>query len=388
MTKNKNRDNRRLSLWITILILLIVLLFIGHMAFMSNLDTNENKDTINIGAMFALTGYGAEWGSDELKGAMLAIDKTNSNGGINGQKIRLITEDSKTDSIEAVKAMNKLLYVDEVKYFLGTTWEADSTAIAPIAKKNNIIMISPSSYKGIEDENSSNLFSTYPPYGYEIANMKNFFKKEELKNFVLIYNNEFFSEVMKEIFIEESSENDWTVLQTYGLDVDEKNYETILLKIKDLGNIDAIYAPLSNEPNKGLLMRQLKRLNMSLKVISTSSTQNNDLLNEYKDELEGLYYAFPQEVPKYLQFEDDFERKYGIKPTSPSAATSYDATMLLIDALKSGARTTQEVSEYLHKVENYEGASNVITFNSNGIISNKKYIVKTIEGGNFVEVQY
>ncbi len=341
----------------------------------------QTEQAVQIGGIFALTGYGASWGSAEQKAVVMAFEEANAQGGINGKKIELVSEDSKTESTQAVTALQKLIGED-IQFVIGTTWEADSTAIAPIAAENRIIMISPSSYKGIQDKNSEFLFSTYPPYGYEIDAMKRFFAEHKMQKFVIIYNNEFFSQIMKGLFEEEAAKNGWTVTGAFALETQETDFRTVLLKIKGL-QVDAIYAPLAtDDPGKGLLLKQMRELGIDLPVISTASTETETLLKNYGKEVEGIIYAFPVEAPKYEEFSAKFETRYGEKPGSPSASTAYDAAKLLIMALQNG-KTPEEISAFLHKMQAFEGASNKITFDEQGIIASKEYKVKTVRNGQF-----
>ena len=193
---------------------------------------------------------------------------------------------------------------------------------------------------------------------------------------------------MKDLFIEEAGKNGWNVVEVFSNGPEDLDFRVILLRIKNLDNVDAIYAPLaSNDPHTGLFMKQMKELGLNVTVISTASTESQGLLNNFGNVIEGIIYPFPVDAPTYTAFEEKFKEQYGELPKSPSAATAYDATRLLIDALHT-SETPEGVAEYLHSVEEYQGASNVITFDQQGIVSNKADLVKTVKDGAFVEVSY
>jgi len=205
-----------------------------------------SQNQIKIGNIAALTGYGAEWGTDENRAIELAIEEINAQGGVDGKRLKLISEDSQTDNQAAITAFTKLTEVDDIKFIIGTTWEAGTTAIVPLAAQQDVVLITPSSYKGVQDQNSDNLFSTYPPYGYEVQNLQSYFEENNLKNFIIIHHTEFFSEIMKDIFIQEADKNEWIVKEILAQDLEERDFRTILLRIKNIQNIDAIYAPLES----------------------------------------------------------------------------------------------------------------------------------------------
>ena len=68
----------------------------------------QKKEPIKIGAIIPLTGAGEWIGIEARDGMRLAADIINSRNGINGRKIELIIEDSKTDAQEGKKAFTRI----------------------------------------------------------------------------------------------------------------------------------------------------------------------------------------------------------------------------------------------------------------------------------------
>ena len=58
----------------------------------------QTQDTLRIGGLFALTGAGSHFGDVEQKGAQLAVEELNVQGGINNKQLELISEDTRSDS--------------------------------------------------------------------------------------------------------------------------------------------------------------------------------------------------------------------------------------------------------------------------------------------------
>lgn len=85
-------------------------------------------------------------GTSALKGAQLAAEKVNSEGGILSKKIELIVEDS-ADSISGAKSVSAFqsLLAKNLSFYIGPSWSPAALAIAPIAaKRTDIILITPS----------------------------------------------------------------------------------------------------------------------------------------------------------------------------------------------------------------------------------------------------
>ena len=63
-------------------------------------------DTIRIGAILSLTGNAAEVGLNMRDGILLAVDEINKRGGVNGSRIDMAIEDSKSDPKAAIEAVH------------------------------------------------------------------------------------------------------------------------------------------------------------------------------------------------------------------------------------------------------------------------------------------
>ena len=107
-----------------------------------------------------------------------------------------------------------------------------------------------------------------------------------------------------------------------------------------------------------------------------------------KNKAVSTWYGFAEKTnnPEVLNFIERYKKAYGSSPT-PDAVYSYDSVMLLYEALKSGAKTSEEVSEYLHVINNYQGIANVIDFDENGRINDKPYLIKSVISGEFIELE-
>ncbi len=78
-------------------------------------DSNGIDDnTIKIGSSSALTGHAGFLGSQYLQGAMAYINEVNSNGGVNGRTIQIISLDDQYNPTKTVANTQKLIYEENV----------------------------------------------------------------------------------------------------------------------------------------------------------------------------------------------------------------------------------------------------------------------------------
>ncbi|HEX7040986.1 MAG TPA: ABC transporter substrate-binding protein [Trueperaceae bacterium] len=74
---------------------------------------------VRIGVLSPLTGAAAGTGQAQLRGFQLALEEINAAGGVLGQPLELIVEDTRADPATAVAAFEKLMTEDGVEFIAG-----------------------------------------------------------------------------------------------------------------------------------------------------------------------------------------------------------------------------------------------------------------------------
>jgi len=96
-------------------------------------DSNWNDQTIEIGSIFSVTGDGAAFGPQQVKGARLAINEINANGGVKGARLTLDQRNDGGDPAASARAMRGLIENDNVLAVLGPTFSNSSAEAHPVA---------------------------------------------------------------------------------------------------------------------------------------------------------------------------------------------------------------------------------------------------------------
>lgn len=115
----------------------------------SDSSTETSGDPIKIAGIFSASGGAAALGEPEMQTIKMLVEEKNAAGGINGQKIELITYDDKSDQNEAILAMKKALTQDKVSIVIGGTSSGNSLAMLPLAEQNQVPYISVAASKQI-----------------------------------------------------------------------------------------------------------------------------------------------------------------------------------------------------------------------------------------------
>ncbi len=96
---------------------------------------------VEIGAILPLTGTSASIGEDQRRGLELAVEQINAQGGVVGQKLHVIVEDSAGSPVTGLNAVRKLTQVNKVPLVIGDFSSSVTIPIGQYLVKNNLVHI-------------------------------------------------------------------------------------------------------------------------------------------------------------------------------------------------------------------------------------------------------
>ncbi|MBU0636352.1 ABC transporter substrate-binding protein [Candidatus Micrarchaeota archaeon] len=353
-----------------------LIVFIALLVVLNGCVQNTPTSELKIGGLFPLTGYAAFAGEAAKEGFLLAIEDS-------GLEVEYIIEDFHSDLQTTVTAGHKLIEVDNVPVIIGPVWAEFSEVVAPISAEKKVLFISP--WMGGEQpwRESDYFFSATPSERSQIKKAVQYMKKNAVEKIVLVYSNNSWSlghiEILKNELEKSGGIN---TLKEFQLNDGSTDFRTEILQIKEL-NPDVIYTVIATDNGQILFNRQLFELGVLQQMYVPFSRAESEVFLEQAGTLaDGIIYAAPKQREKMQEFSERFEARFGKKPSAISAATTYDMTALVLNAVKEGNKTTEEIRAFLLKVENYEGYSNIITFNEAGQVASEDVIIKEISGNN------
>ena len=104
-------------------------------------DAAPSGDTIKIGLYATITGPNALAGEMAEKGARLAIKEVNEAGGVNGQMLELVVYDDKSTPEGAVRAVTRMVDVDQVAAMVGSNSSPNIVAASQITEDAGVLQI-------------------------------------------------------------------------------------------------------------------------------------------------------------------------------------------------------------------------------------------------------
>lgn len=346
-------------------------------------------EAIRIGGLFALTGRGSQFGEDELRGATLATEDINAARGVNGKRLVLVTEDTQTDFTATITAYRKLVDVNGITHIVGPTWGPFSEVIIPLLEEDGTIAISPSTGEEIDAYKSPQFFKTWGADRLEIPVLIEHMERQGITKVSAIVSTGAFEESMLQGFLMEAGNASIEIVGIHKTSPGEKDFRSMLERVRS-EDVEAIYLVLAGFDNTGLLFKQLYEIGLDMPVYAWSGFENHGMLEKYGQYLENARYPVPVITDQDKRFNQKFEDRFASPPLTPAAATSYDAVMLLAQALGSvdDPNDTQAVKDALHEISGYSGASPITRFDENGwAVTGREYKVRTVRDSKFVDMQ-
>jgi len=344
-------------------------------------------NTVKIGVIATLTGFGAYLGQQEVRGLELAATEINAHGGINGKEIILIIEDSKTQPKDAVTATNKLIHVDKVKYIIGDSWSTTTAAIVPLTNLNKVILISPDALLdslSVDDY----FFRTIPTTLEMVKPLAQYaFKNTSVRTIVLMIAQNPYAIEHGNAFKAEFEKLGGKVLSIYEFEMATIDLRSELTKIKTQ-NPDAIFNLHASGPPLGRTMKQAIELGIDVEWFGSFGVESAALVAEFPEASHGIIYPYPYDpestLPSVTLFINKYQKEYGELPDN-TAANAYDALMVLATALQQGSENPDEVKKAILNINNFHGASGLINFDENGDIK-QDILIKQIQNGEFITI--
>ncbi len=343
------------------------------------------QEPVKIGVLLTLTGGLGQFGEAMSNGAKLAAQEINKAGGINGRNVVLIIEDTGTDPAKAAEAAKKLIEVDKVQVIIGAVASSETLAVAPIAEKSRVVLISPSSTAPSITNAGDYVFRVVGSdnlQGDAIAQLAH--AKNYVKALTLVENNDYgigLDNVFKAQF-------KGLIIFSLHYEKGRADYRTELDAIKK-ENPDVIIF-VSYPADASTILQQARSLGLKSKWIAAEGIadpvmfQNPDVAAQ----MEGMFLtkpASPEQNPEYQNFVKLYREAYGKDPGIYSD-TEYDATMLAALAIKEAGNDGEKIKNALPQVSRtYKAVTGNKSFDANGDVP-QDYAILEVKNGTMVTV--
>ncbi len=331
------------------------------------------QSTINVGIMLPLSGDAAPYGIGARKGAELAYEEL----GLKERGVNLVFEDSQCDGKSAVNAINKLINVEKVVAIVGELCSSATLAVAPIAEKNQVVLISPASTSPKITDSGDYIFRTVPTDARQGVFAANLLKKEKVKRLAILFPNEDYGKGFSGILSDTFEKIGGEVVASESFERGSTDLRTQLTKIKSR-RPDALFL-ISNSPDAAIAaLRQIRELRLRVRLFGSEGLKSKEIASA--NGANGL--IITSVSPGTKKFNDAHKKFFG-EEAGPFSAQAYDAIASINQAIEKRARTGEAIKNALYDMS-FKGASGAIKFDKNGDVGGS-YDIYVVKRGKFVE---
>jgi len=337
---------------------LFIALSILLLAGLANSSAILAAEPYHLGVAMGLTGTGAPWSADTVKGIEMAVDEINSRDGfLNKHIIKLFIKDTRTRPSVAKHVVKDLIGKDKVRCIIGTYSSATALAIKPICRENKVLHIAPIS-------NSEDITKLdFSPYTYSVVpntymlskavvvGIAELAKKKGWSKFITIASDYAWGRSSQQIEVELLKQilPDIKLIGEYWPRLGQNRFNSFIVAIMGhkpdfvLGNIAGADNALFMRDAKDY--RFFKEVEYPGGVISVT-----ELITQAKSLRRGVYgrnrapFWAHLDVPMMADFVKKYRAKYNQYPTD-WAVIAYDA----VYALKQGIEKTGSINTEMVK---------------------------------------
>jgi branched-chain amino acid transport system substrate-binding protein len=342
--------------------------------------------SINFGATFPLTGEVASYGQKAKRGIEMAVAERNAKGGLLGKQVAVDFQDDRNDKKEAVSIMTKFATIDKAPVVFGSAGSGVSLAIAPLANRYQVILISPvSSSSQLSTEGGDFFFRTCPADDLQAKVLSKWVFDSGAKRVAVVYTNNSWGKPLAEGFQKKFEALGGQVINAEGVQESTADFRTIIAKLKGMENLNAVVSPTYPKEG-GIFVRQAKELGLSVPLYGGDNWGSPEFRNVAGDAAESVFYTAPSDStsPAFKAFAKEYKAKYGEEP-DVFGAYAYDAAMAIFRAVEAANATdSAKAREALLKVS-FPGVSGDVAFRANGDLQSEAFAKKTIKNGQAVD---
>ncbi|PIE59183.1 MAG: branched chain amino acid ABC transporter substrate-binding protein [Desulfobulbus propionicus] len=345
-------------------------------------------ETIKFGVVGAHSGDLASYGLPAVNAAKLVIDKINANGGINGKKVELLTEDDECKPEKATNAATKLIS-EKVDVVLGHICSGATIAAMPLWKDAGVLVMSPSATNDplTFSGDYPNFFRTIAPNAAQSPAMIDFAAdKLGLTKFAIIHDKADYGKPLAEgakRYAEENKKGEVVLFE--GITPGAVDYSAIVQKVKRSGAEVIIYGGYHPEASK--IVNIMKKKRLKVKFVSDDGVKDDTFIKVAGKASEGVYAAGPQDNsanPLAIQAKEEHIKAFGSDPGA-FFESSYAAAQAILNAVAKADSTKLEDLKKVLQTEKVATPVGNINFDKKGdavgvglsmyVVKDGKYVV-------------
>jgi branched-chain amino acid transport system substrate-binding protein len=345
---------------------------------------------ILVGEYGSLTGPQATFGQSTHNGIMMAMDEVNAAGGINGRKIKVLTEDDQSKQEEAANAVTKLISQNSVLAVIGEVASSNSLAAAPICQSNKVPMISPSSTNDAVTQKGDYIFRVCFTDSYQGEALGSYVAGQLKVSNAAVRRAAVLTDVKSDYSTGLAAQFEKTFTSKGGQIVGRQSYangdsdfRSQLTAVK-AAKPQILFVP-GYYTDIGQIAIQARDLGITQPMVGGDGWESPKLIEIGGKALEGCMYSnhyfYAEPSPVVRNFVQKYKDRYGAIPDA-LAALGYDAARVLADAMKRASKLDgPSIRDAIAATKGFPGVTGAITIGPERNAVGKKLVIEEIKNG-------
>ena len=350
---------------------------------------------VRIGHVAPLSGPWARYGKDSENGARLAIDDLNQQHvKIGGKQVKfeLVPEDDAADPKQAAVAATKLCD-QRVNGVVGHLNSGTSIPASEVYYKCGLPEITPfATNPKLTQQGFGNVFSVVANANYSTTALAQYAARTlKLRRIAVIDDRTAYGQGVTEVFKKAAGARDMEIVSDQFTNDKATDFTGILNAIKSRNPDGIFYGGL--DAQAGPMVRQLESLGLTNLTFMGGEGVCTDQLPELAGGaklLSKVFCARPALSVPNLPDGEQWKKRYDARYPSDFQSVSpysYDATMVLADAMKRAGSTDPKAYLPLLYKTNYKGVTSQIQFNRSGEATAAPVAIIGFPNGRRVELE-
>lgn len=327
-----------------------------------------------IGAMLDVTGGASFLGKPEHNAIVLAVEEANQAGGIRGNKIELVFEDTKSTETDTVLAARKLINQAKVLAIVGPSRTGGAMAAIPVVTEAEVALLSPVSGVGVIEPVAERKWVFRPGQGGDlsVAKVLDYARRAGWKKLGILYSADAYGEDGRDNMRKLAASAGVSLDREESFPANSTDLKPQLAKLKAAG-VDAIFMHGLGAPS-AIVYKNARELELAIPIISGHGQANSAFRSAVGDAVIGqpivgapvlVWNELPDSHPQKKvsqSFVTKYQAKFGIVPDM-FAGVAYDSANMVLQAIRETSGERAQIRDWLeNKMKNYVGVTGVFNF--------------------------
>lgn len=325
-------------------------------------------DELRIPILVGQTGASATFGKNETDAYILAGEEWNARGGVNGKTVILTLEDTQTKSPGIIAGFQRFA-LDKPPVLVGPTWLDGFQAVIPLARKHNILLVTPSAAREtFTAENRDWPITFYHNTTLEIGKLLETVRQRGYTRPAMVYEREPFAELLRRLVAESGT----ALSAELGVQTGEVDFGAQLVRLKQK-RPDALLIFLWNQKSLLTLLQQLRVQMPELPLMTVHDGAGWLTSPAFKAVIPALTYT--SFITADSSFGERFKARFGYEPML-TASNAYDALNILLEAYRNGCNQPEQFRKFLTEREHSTVTFGRFRFAEDGSVPSKIEVIE------------